>query len=82
MGICQIYQNHSPNMVMSCDPGFEFRNFYFLPNYILKNFRNTYQIWGKLAQEQKGHRQKQIGGGKHPPPPQVLIGLKRFTAMA
>ena len=47
-------------------------NFYFSPNSIL-NFRKRYQIWGKLAQEQKRYRQKQIGGGKHPPP--VLMGL-------
>ena len=37
-------------------------NFYFLPNSILK-FWKSYQIWGKLAQEQKRYRQKQIGGG-------------------
>ena len=29
-----------------------FENFYFSPNSIL-NFRKSYQIWGKLAQEQK-----------------------------
>ena len=27
--LCQIYQNHSPNMVMSRDPGFTFRKFLF-----------------------------------------------------
>ena len=27
--LCQIYQNHSPNMVMSRDPGFKFRKFLF-----------------------------------------------------
>ena len=43
-------------------------NFYFSPNFIL----NFSQIWGKLAQEQKSYRKRQIGGGKHPP---VLIGL-------
>ena len=40
-------------------------NFYFSPNFVL-NFRKSYQIWKKLAQEQKSYRQKQIGGGKHP----------------
>ena len=25
--LCQIYQNHAPNMVMSCDPGFKFQKF-------------------------------------------------------
>ena len=48
-------------------------NFYFSPNSVL-NFKNRYQIWGKLAQEQKVTGKKQIGGGKHPPAP-VLIGL-------
>ena len=46
-------------------------NFYFSLNSVL-NFRKSYQIWGKLAQEQKVTGKKQIGGGKHP---QVLIGL-------
>ena len=49
-------------------------NFYLLLNSIL-NFRESYQIWGKLAQEQKSYRQKLIGGGKQPP---VLIGLRWF----
>ena len=38
-------------------PGFKFRNVYFLSNSIL-NFRKSYEIWGKLAQEQKSYRQK------------------------
>ena len=41
-------------------------NFYFSPDSVL-NFRKSYQVWGKLAQEQKGTGKKQIGGGKHPP---------------
>ena len=53
--LCQIYHNHSPNMVMS-----SFRKFLFLPNSIL-NFRKSYQIWKKLAQEQKRYRQKNWG---------------------
>ena len=40
------------NMVMSRDPGSKFRKFLFSPNSIL-NFRKSYQIKGKLAQEQK-----------------------------
>ena len=32
-------------------------NFYFSPNSVL-NCRKSYQIWGKLAQEQKSYRQK------------------------
>ena len=32
-------------------------NVYFSPNFII-NFRKSYQIWGKLAQEQKSYRQK------------------------
>ena len=42
-------------------------NFYFSPNSILK-FRKSYQIWGKLAQEQKMTGKKQIGGWKTPLP--------------
>ena len=48
-----------------------FENFYFSPNSVL-NFRKSYQIWGKLAQEQKNYKQKQIGGS-----PPVLIGLSK-----
>ena len=66
--LCQIYHNNSPNMVMSCYPGFKFRKFLFWPNSIL-NFWKSNQIWGKLAQEQKSYRQKkQIGLWKTPPP--------------
>ena len=50
-------------------------NFYFLPDSVL-NFRKSYQIWGKLAQEQKSYRrQKTNWGGKHPSPAPVLVGL-------
>ena len=43
------------------------KNFYVLPNSVL-NFRKSYQIWGKLAQEQKVTGKKQIVGWKAPPP--------------
>ena len=45
-----------------------FENFYFSPDSLL-NFRKSYQIWGKLAEEQKVTGKKQIGGWKHRPPP-------------
>ena len=65
--ICQIYQNHSPDMVMSRNPGLKFRKFY---------FRKSYQICGKLDQEKNVTGRKQVGGGNYPPPPlPVLIGL-------
>ena len=48
-------------------------HFYFSPNFVI-NFRKSYQIWEKLAQEQKVTGKNQIGGGKHPPPPQCLYG--------
>ena len=64
--------DHSPNMVMSHDPGYKFRKFYFSPNSIL-NFRKTYQIWGKLAEEQKVTHKKQNSEWKTPP---VLTGLR------
>ena len=49
-----------------------FENFSFSPNFVL-NFRKSYQIWGKLAQEQKGYRQKTNWVVENTP---VLIGLK------
>ena len=47
-------------MVITRDPAFKFRKVLFLPNSIL-NFRESYQIWGKLAQEQTVTGKKQIG---------------------
>ena len=48
-------------MVMSRDPGFKFR--IFSPNFVL-NFGKSYQIWRKLAQEEKSYKQKtKLGGG-------------------
>ena len=44
------------------------KNFYVLANSVL-NFRKSYQIWGKLAQEQKVTGKNKLWGGKHPPPP-------------
>ena len=41
-------------------------NFYFSPDSVL-NFRKSYQIWGKLAQEQKSYRQKTNWGWKTTP---------------
>ena len=52
-------------------------NFYFLP-YSMLNFRKSYQIWGKLAQERKSYTQKnKTQGGKHPP--KVFIGLRQLN---
>ena len=56
----QIWSSH---VILSSNS----ENFYLSPNSILK-FRRSFQILGKLAQEQKSYRQKQIGGGKHPHP--------------
>ena len=56
-------------MVMSRALASNSENFYFSPDSIL-NFRKRYQIWGKLAQEQKSYRPKTNWGmWKHPPPP-------------
>ena len=40
--------------------------FYFFPNSIL-NFRKSYQLWGKLAQEQKRYGQKTNWGVEKTP---------------
>ena len=44
------------------------KTFYLSPNSISK-FRKSYQIWGKLAQEQKVTGKKQIGGVEDTPTP-------------
>ena len=54
--------------IWSCHltPAWNSENFYFSPNSVL-NFKKSYQIWGKFAQEQKSYMQKtNWGGGKHP----------------
>ena len=48
-------------------------NVYFLPKSIL-NYRKSFRIWGKLAQEQKSYREKTNWGVENTLPP-VLIGL-------
>ena len=58
---------------MSRDPGLKFQKFFFFAHVYIK-FQESYQICGKLAQEQNVTGKKQIGGGNPPPPPSVLIG--------
>ena len=53
---------------MSRDLASNSENFYFSPNSML-NFRKSYKIWGKLAQEQERYRQKTNWGWKTPVPP-------------
>ena len=75
MGIyVKFYHDHSPNMVMSRNPGCKYENFYFSQNSIL-NFGKSCQIWGKLAQEQHSYRQEAKLGTENTPPPPVVIGL-------
>ena len=51
-------------------PASNSKNFNFSPNSIL-NFRKSYQIWGKLAQEQKVTGKKTNWGWKTPPSPRA-----------
>ena len=44
-----------------------FENFYLLPNSVL-NFGKSYQIWEKLAQEQKVTSKNKLGGMWKTPP--------------
>ena len=50
---------------------------YLLPNSIL-NFRKSYQIWGKMAQEQKSYRQKTNWRVEKTP---VLMGLTAIFSL-
>ena len=52
------------------------KNFNFSPNSVA-NFRKSYQLWGKLAQERKVTGIKRIRGWKTPSPP-MLIGLRQI----
>ena len=71
MGICVKFTK-TTHQIRSCHVTLasNSENFYFLPDSVL-HFRKSYQIRGKLAQEQKDAGKK-LSGGKHPP---VLIGL-------
>ena len=64
----KFYDDQSPNMVMSREPDLNFKNVHFLPNSIL-NVRKSYQIWGKVAEEQKSYRQKTKLGVENTPLP-------------
>ena len=67
MGIyAKFYHDHSPNMVMSRDPGYKFL---FFPDSV-SGFWGL-SIWGKLAQEQKSYRQRRRLWVGAPP---VLMG--------
>ena len=72
--LCQFFQNHSPNMVMSRDLASNSENFLSFALFCIK----FYQIWGKLAQEQKVTGKKQIGGGQHP---QLLLLESHLDAL-
>ena len=65
-----IYVNFTKttHQIWSCHvtPASNFENFYLLPNSVL-NFGKSYQVWGKLAQEQKVTSKRQTGGWKTPP---------------
>ena len=53
-------------------------HFYFSLNSVL-NFRKSYQIWGKLAQEQKSYRQKTNWGWKTSPSPSSAYRVTDFS---
>ena len=65
--LCQIYQTTHQIWSGHVTLASNSENFYFSPNFVL-NFRESYQIWEKLAQEQKSYRQKTNWGWNTPPP--------------
>ena len=72
--LCEIYQNHSPNMVMSRHPGFKFRKFLFLTNSVL-NFGKVIKFGGSWLKIKRVTGKNKLGVENTPPPPPVLIGL-------
>ena len=78
MGIyVKFYYDHLPNMAMDVTLAANFENFYFSPNSILtfRNVQESYQIWGKLAQEQKVTGKKQNSGWNPPPTSAYRVNL-------
>ena len=69
--------NHSPNMVMSRDPGLKLRKFLFFARFCIEFLENV-TTFGDIGLK-KVTGEKQIGGGggggKHPP---MLIELRKF----
>ena len=61
--LCQIYQNYSPNMVMSRDPG------------SVLNFKKSYQIWGSWLKKKVGKKQV----GVNPPRSAYWVKCHHFT---
>ena len=75
--LCQIYQNHSPNMVMSRDSGLKFQKFlYFLPKSVL-NFKKSYQIWGNWLKKKKLQAKNKLGVDN--PPSAYWVKCHHFT---
>ena len=64
--LCQILaffcHAHSPNMVMSRDPSFTFRNFYFCPNSIF-NIRKRHKVFVEKFSASEVINQKPCRGG-------------------
>ena len=73
MGIyVKFYHGHSPNMVMSRDPGYKLQNFYFSANFFI--FKNVTKFWENWLKNKKGTGKKAKLGWKTPPPLQCLKG--------
>ena len=62
----KFYHDHSPNMVISRDPGCKFRKFLFLSRSIL-NFRKVTKFEGNWLKNEKLQARNKTRGGKHPP---------------
>ena len=61
MGIyVKFYHDHSPNMVMSCDPGCKFWKLLFFAWFYIRFQEKLPSLLSELAQEQKSYRQKLI----------------------
>ena len=49
--LCQIYNDHSPNMVMSRDPGPQITKIFIFSLILYSFLGNVTIFWGELAQE-------------------------------
>ena len=62
--LCQIYQNHSLNMVMSREPGFKFRKFLFFAQFYNKFQEKLLNLGEIHPRTEKLQEKKQTGESK------------------
>ena len=59
--LCQCYQNHSPNTIMSRDPGLRFQKFLFFSQFCVKFWEKLPNFWGNRPKNKKVTDKNKLG---------------------